>query len=64
MRRRPPYLDIAPSEPRFNEAAGAYPADARLADRVVDRLDPASMRPRGRTPRMLTRAAGEAGNDL
>ena len=36
----------------FNEAAGAYPADAEMQTRKVDGATVASMRPRGRTPRM------------
>ena len=38
---------------RFNEAAGAYPADADDVPDAVGPVAPASMRPRGRTPRML-----------
>ena len=44
---------------RFNEAAGADPADARGPDDADERQAPASMRPRGQTPRMLEgRGAG------
>ena len=36
----------------FNEAAGADPADARNARADAPAMLPASMRPRGQTPRM------------
>ena len=39
---------------RFNEAAGADPADARPANAPAPRGWHASMRPRGQTPRMRT----------
>ena len=38
--------------PRFNEAAGAYPADGERLAVEIEGLTRASMRPRGRTPRM------------
>ena len=43
-----------PTKPTgFNEAAGADPADASLADESSPGRNGASMRPRGQTPRML-----------
>ena len=43
----------SPSSRRFNEAAGADPADAPPKDASRAGHAPASMRPRGQTPRML-----------
>ncbi len=45
-----------PWSPGFNEAAGAYPADAPIVRGVHREALPASMRPRGRTPRMRHRS--------
>ncbi len=51
----------APATPSFNEAAGAYPADAPLLAGVGAGHFLASMRPRGRTPRMLPRPVRPSG---
>ena len=44
---------------RFNEAAGADPADALAEAWLRDALNLASMRPRGQTPRMRPLATEE-----
>ena len=49
----PARLPGRPQPCRFNEAAGAYPADAsKMGSPVHEACTVASMRPRGRTPRM------------
>ena len=45
---------------RFNEAAGADPADAGTGNSVSGESLRASMRPRGQTPRMLGDSADTA----
>ena len=47
----------SPTTCRFNEAAGADPADASASPYRTS--EPASMRPRGQTPRMLPPGVGE-----
>ena len=60
--RMPPQEPAGRPDPqsRFNEAAGAYPADAGRTEFLLRAPRPASMRPRGRTPRMHDRRARRA----